>query len=57
MHKLFNAFLVLTVLVSGFILYTLEHATRGLERQIPGWNARPPARAKASSCWGPNGAA
>ncbi|MFT3987106.1 cell division protein FtsL [Aestuariivirga sp.] len=34
MHKLFNAFLVLTVLVSGFLLYSMEHETRGLERQI-----------------------
>ena len=34
MHKLFNAVLVLTVLVSGFILYSLEHKTRGLERQV-----------------------
>jgi cell division protein FtsL len=34
MHKLFNAFLVITVLVSGFMLYSLEHATRGTERAI-----------------------
>ena len=34
MHKLFNAVLVLAVLVSGFILYSLEHQTRGLERQV-----------------------
>ena len=34
MHKLFNAILVLTVLISGFLLYSLEHATRGLERDI-----------------------
>ena len=34
MHKFLNAILVLTVLVSGFFLYTLEHQTRGLERQI-----------------------
>lgn len=34
MHKLFNAILVLTVLVSGFILYSLEHSTRGYERRI-----------------------
>ncbi len=34
MHKLFNAILVVTVLVSGFLLYSLEHATRGLERDI-----------------------
>lgn len=40
MHKLFNAVLVLTVLVSGFVLYSLEHATRSEERRI--------ARLKAS---------
>ncbi len=34
MHKLFNALLVIAVLVSGFLLYSLEHATRGLERDI-----------------------
>jgi len=34
MHKLFNAVLVVAVLVSGFLLYSLEHATRGLERDI-----------------------
>ena len=34
MIKLFNAILVLTVLVSGFVLYSLEHATRGAERHI-----------------------
>ena len=34
MHKLFNAVLVLAVLISGFILYSLEHQTRGLERQV-----------------------
>jgi cell division protein FtsL len=34
MHKLFNACLVIAVLVSGFFLYSLEHSTRGLERQI-----------------------
>jgi cell division protein FtsL len=34
MHKLFNAMLVMAVLVSGFMLYTLEHATRGTERDI-----------------------
>ncbi|MBC8036338.1 MAG: cell division protein FtsL [Rhizobiales bacterium] len=34
MHKLFNAILVVAVLVSGFMLYSLEHATRGLERDI-----------------------
>ena len=34
MHKLFNAILVIAVLVSGFMLYSLEHATRRLERDI-----------------------
>lgn len=34
MHKLFNAILVVAVLVSGFLLYSLEHQTRGLERDI-----------------------
>lgn len=34
MHKFLNAALVLTVLISGFLLYTLEHSTRGHERQI-----------------------
>ena len=34
MHKLLNSILVMTVLVCGFILYSLEHTTRGLERQI-----------------------
>ena len=32
MHKLLNLMLVTAVLVSGFILYSLEHETRGLER-------------------------
>lgn len=36
MHKLFNAVLIVVVLVSGFILYSLEHQTRGLERQVAG---------------------
>ncbi len=36
MHKLFNALLVVAVLISGFMLYSLEHATRGLEREIAG---------------------
>ena len=36
MHKLLNFLLVLTVLVSGFMLYSLEHTTRGLEREIAG---------------------
>ncbi len=34
MHKLFNGILVVSVLVAGFLLYSLEHATRGLERDI-----------------------
>lgn len=34
MHKFFNAILVLAVLVSGFLLYSLEHSTRGLERDV-----------------------
>lgn len=34
MHKFLNAILVLTVLISGFFLYSLEHQTRELERQI-----------------------
>jgi cell division protein FtsL len=34
MHKLFNAVLVFAVLISGFMLYKLEHATRGTERSI-----------------------
>ena len=34
MHKLFNAILVVSVLVSGFRLYSLEHATRRVERDI-----------------------
>ena len=34
MHKFFNAILVVTVLVSGFLLYSLEHSTRGIERDI-----------------------
>jgi cell division protein FtsL len=33
MHKLFNAILVVAVLVSGFMLYSLEHGTRKLERE------------------------
>lgn len=32
MHKFLNAILVVAVLISGFALYTLEHRTRGLER-------------------------
>jgi len=34
MFKLINAGLVLGVLISSFFLYSLEHATRGLERNI-----------------------
>lgn len=34
MVKIFNAFLVVCLLVSAFFLYSLEHSTRGLERQI-----------------------
>ena len=34
MVKVVNAFLVLGVLVAAFFMYSLEHATRGLERQI-----------------------
>lgn len=34
MHKLLNFILVVAVLVSGFALYSLEHRTRGLERDI-----------------------
>ena len=33
MHKPLNLLLVTAVLVSGFILYSLEHTTRGLERE------------------------
>jgi cell division protein FtsL len=34
MHKFLNAILVLVALVSGFVLYSLEHTTRGLEREV-----------------------
>ena len=34
MHKFLNACLVLAVLASAFVLYSLEHSTRGLERNI-----------------------
>lgn len=34
MHKFVNAMLVLCVLVSGFFLYSLEHQTRELERNV-----------------------
>ena len=33
MHKFLNFVMVVTLLVSGFILYSLEHTTRGLERE------------------------
>lgn len=33
MHKLLNLMLVTAVLACGFILYSLEHETRGLERE------------------------
>jgi cell division protein FtsL len=33
MHKFLNACLVMAVLVSAFFLYSLEHSTRGFERQ------------------------
>jgi cell division protein FtsL len=34
MLRIFNACLVITALVSAFILYSLEHATRRTEREI-----------------------
>ncbi len=34
MHKFINFILVVTLLVSAFILYSLEHTTRGIEREI-----------------------
>ena len=34
MLRLFNAFLVLSALVSAFVLYSLEHRMRATERQI-----------------------
>lgn len=34
MIKLLNAILVCCVLAGGFVLYSLEHETRGLEREI-----------------------
>ena len=34
MLRLFNALLVLTALVSAFVLYSLEHRMRATERQI-----------------------
>ena len=34
MIKIINAFLVCCVLAGGFVLYSLEHVTRGLEREI-----------------------
>lgn len=40
MHKLFNALLVVAVLAAGSMLYSLEHTTRGLEREIAGLHRR-----------------
>lgn len=37
MHKFLNFILVVTLLVSGFVLYSLEHVTRGIEREIAGY--------------------
>ena len=34
MHKFLNFVMVVTLLISGFILYSMEHTTRGLEREI-----------------------
>ncbi len=34
MLRAFNALLVVAVLVSGFVIYSLEHRTRGAERRI-----------------------
>lgn len=34
MHKFLNACLVVAVLISAFFLYSLEHSTRGIERNI-----------------------
>ncbi len=34
MVKVLNAFLVFGVLIAAFFMYSLEHSTRGLERQI-----------------------
>lgn len=34
MHKLLNACLVMAVLVSAYVLYSHEHATRSAEREI-----------------------
>ncbi len=34
MIKILNSCLVIVVLISGFFLYSLEHSTRALERQI-----------------------
>ncbi len=34
MFKLFNAFLVCVVLGAAFFLYSLEHTTRGIERDM-----------------------
>lgn len=40
MHRLFNALLVMIVLGSGFVLYSLEHRTRSIERDIARTKAR-----------------
>jgi cell division protein FtsL len=34
MVKIFNAMIVMGVLISAFFLYSLEHSTRELERQV-----------------------
>ena len=34
MHKFLNIILVVMLLASGFVLYSMEHTTRGLEREI-----------------------
>ena len=34
MHKFLNFVMVVTLLVSGFILYSMEHTTRGLQREM-----------------------
>jgi len=36
--RILNALLVVGVLVSGFVIYSLEHRTRGAERKIAGIN-------------------
>jgi cell division protein FtsL len=37
MHKFLNFILVVSLLISGFVLYSLEHETRGIERKIAGY--------------------